>query len=311
MWTRCPEKQKGTEVVDLNVFQRIKRGLDTASNAQLLADENAQRSVAAERYEHIRKQVQRDTEALFKQRQRSVKVIEIVETYVNQLANTPNEFKKTVAHFQLQADRFREDVQRHEGEAARVGKVRAATGSTVAGAGAAVAALGPSAAMAIATTFGTASTGAAVSGLSGAAATSAALAWLGGGALAAGGGGMAAGSALLALAGPIGWTLSGVALTGTVALARRGNRKRAKEARRQRLEIEQREHSLLTAERQIAGLEQQTRTHAAGTLGDLATLWRDAPTDYGAFDDASKERLAAVINHARSLGELLHERVET
>ena len=293
----------------MNVFQRIKKGFDTASKAQLLADENARLSVTAERHEHLREQVQRDTEALFQQRQGSVKVIEIVETYVNQLANSPTEFEKTVAECSLQADRFRGDVQKHEPEAARVAKVRAATGTTVAGAGAAVAALGPSAAMAIATTFGTASTGAAISGLSGAAATSAALAWLGGGALAAGGGGVAAGSALLALAGPIGWTLSGVAITGTVALARRGNRKRAEETRRHRLEVEESERSLLAAQRQIAGLEQQTRTHAAGILGDLAPLWKDAPSDYGAFDDASKERLAAVINHARTLGELLHQRV--
>lgn len=45
--------------------------------------------------------------------------------------------------------------------------------------------------------FGTASTGAAISGLSGAAAMSAKLAWLGGGAVAAGGGGMALGWVML------------------------------------------------------------------------------------------------------------------
>jgi hypothetical protein len=45
--------------------------------------------------------------------------------------------------------------------------------------------------------FGTASTGAAISGLAGAAATNATLAWLGGGALATGGGGMALGSVIL------------------------------------------------------------------------------------------------------------------
>ncbi len=50
-------------------------------------------------------------------------------------------------------------------------------------AGVGVATLGPSAAMALATTFGTASTGAAISTLGGAAATNAALAWLGGGVL--------------------------------------------------------------------------------------------------------------------------------
>ena len=78
--------------------------------------------------------------------------------------------------------------------------------------GVAVVALGPTAAMGIATTFGVASTGTAISTLSGAAATNAALAWLGGGALAAGGGGMAAGSAFLGLAGPIGWTIAGVSI---------------------------------------------------------------------------------------------------
>ena len=83
------------------------------------------------------------------------------------------------------------------------------------GAGVAVAAIGPTAAMGIATTFGVASTGTAISALSGAAATNAALAWLGGGALAAGGGGIAAGNALLALAGPVGWTIAGVALLGS------------------------------------------------------------------------------------------------
>lgn len=45
--------------------------------------------------------------------------------------------------------------------------------------------------------LGTASTGAAISGLSGAAATNATLAWLGGGSIAAGGGGMALGSMVL------------------------------------------------------------------------------------------------------------------
>lgn len=77
------------------------------------------------------------------------------------------------------------------------------------GAGVAVAALGPGVAMGIATTFGVASTGTAISALSGAAATYASLAWLGGGALAAGGGGMAAGEAFLALMGPVGLAIAG------------------------------------------------------------------------------------------------------
>lgn len=97
-----------------------------------------------------------------------------------------------------------------------------------AGVGVAVVALGPTAAMGIATTFGVASTGTAISALSGAAATNAALAWLGGGALVAGGGGMAAGNALLALAGPIGWAIAGVSLlsSGLLFLKAKADQKR-------------------------------------------------------------------------------------
>lgn len=50
---------------------------------------------------------------------------------------------------------------------------------------------------ALVSTFGSASTGAAIAGLSGVAATNATLAWLGGGAVAAGGGGIAVGSTVL------------------------------------------------------------------------------------------------------------------
>ncbi|MEL6458960.1 MAG: hypothetical protein AAFQ91_12000 [Cyanobacteria bacterium J06621_15] len=59
------------------------------------------------------------------------------------------------------------------------------------------AAAGYGGAMSLATSFGVASTGTAISGLSGAAATNATLAWLGGGSLAAGGGGMFVGSIVL------------------------------------------------------------------------------------------------------------------
>ena len=73
-------------------------------------------------------------------------------------------------------------------------------------------------ALGVATTFGVASTGTAISSLSGAAATNAALAWLGGGTLAAGGGGIAAGQLLLTLAGPVGWAIAGTTIVASVAL---------------------------------------------------------------------------------------------
>ena len=88
----------------------------------------------------------------------------------------------------------------------------AGAGAAGASIGVAVVTMGPTVAMGVATTFGVASTGTAISALSGAAATNAALAWFGGGALAVGGGGMAAGEAFLALAGPVGWAIAAVSL---------------------------------------------------------------------------------------------------
>jgi hypothetical protein len=75
----------------------------------------------------------------------------------------------------------------------RTANVQAAAGAAgaLAGAGATAGTLG------LVMTFGSASTGTAISTLSGAAATNSALAWLGGGSVAAGGGGMAMGAMVL------------------------------------------------------------------------------------------------------------------
>ena len=86
-------------------------------------------------------------------------------------------------------------------------KQTVASAGTV-GVGTAIGVGGQTAAMSIATTFGTASIGTAISTLSGAAATNAATAWLGGGALAAGGGGMATGSLVLGAIPVVGWGLA-------------------------------------------------------------------------------------------------------
>lgn len=115
------------------------------------------------------------------------------------------EIKQHRLNWKEQADKIEKDYNSAVVKSAGVGVSGAA-------AGIAVVSLGPTVAMGVATTFGVASTGTAISTLSGVAATNAALAWLGGGALAAGGGGMAAGEAFLMMAGPVGWTIAGVAV---------------------------------------------------------------------------------------------------
>lgn len=154
---------------------------------------------------------------LLRQRERSTDLIELVELLVNSVAHTPKSFATAFEEIDLNKAQFleAEEFARKDLEAARKSATTAGAGIT---AGAAVASMAPSAALWVATTFGTASTGTAISTLSGAAASKAALAWIGGGTLAAGGGGTATGSALLALAGPVGWTVAGVTLLASVSL---------------------------------------------------------------------------------------------
>lgn len=135
-----------------------------------------------------------------------------IQTCFDAIRNVPTEQRlqyEELAKIRLDWKKKAEEIQ----EDCEVAAVKAAgAGAAGAAAGIGVAALAPTVAMGIATTFGVASTGTAISALSGAAATHAALAWLGGGALVAGGGGMAAGNAFLAMCSPIGWTIAGVAL---------------------------------------------------------------------------------------------------
>ena len=278
------------------------------SKARREAIDKLKRSVT--RHEAIRKQVEKASVELFElRRTAATEMIQLVESYVNTLANSPKEFDTTVAEFRVEADRFQGTVKRLEIETSRSTKIGRAAGTAGVAAGVGVAALGPSAAMAVATTFGTASTGTAISALSGAAATNAALAWLGGGALAVGGGGMAGGSTLLALAGPVGWGVGGAVLVGSGMYLNSRNKKHTREATEERVKIEAEIRALQSAAQEIDGLHRRTVDHSAGCRTALAWLRSAAPNDYRAFNDEQKERFAALINHIRSLGELLRAEV--
>jgi hypothetical protein len=139
----------------------------------------------------------------------------IIQNQFDKIRNVSSDTKRKYELAKEIRLEWKQQVDKIEHDYNSAAKVNVSTGATATGLGVGVAALGPTAAMSIATTFGVASTGTAISTLSGAAATNAALAWLGGGTLAAGGSGMAGGSALLALAGPVGWSIAGVAILGS------------------------------------------------------------------------------------------------
>ena len=288
---------------------------------------------AIERHEAARNEVVEASERLFADRKRAADIIKCVEEYVNLLANSPKKFDKAIDECRGDLNRFNGAVEQFKTDVAGVDAIGWTTGTAGAVAGAGVAAFAPSAALAIATTFGTASTGTAISALSGAAATNAALAWLGGGALAAGGSGMAGGSAFLALAGPVGWTIGGAALLGSAIYCSSQNTRYAEEATKKRMEVERHIRSLEAASREIAGIQRLTATVAEGLQIDLRWLKSHplpkrrrfeclrsmveklcgrapyGPNDYRRFNQKQKQRLGALINGAWSLGALLNKKV--
>ena len=232
-------------------------------------------------------------------------VVAEAERYYSALANAPKEFGKVVGDYRVAFERFNHVVEQVRSEAEAVATVGGSMAGAGTLAGVGMAAFGPTAAMAIATTFGTASTGTAIATLSGAAATNAALAWLGMGTIAAGGGGMAGGSALLAAAGPIGWGIGLVALGGAAWYAADKNEAIAKEATSKAQDVEGRVVALQAANTEIDGLRGLTKKHAAATVKEIARLRREAPNDYRQFSGEQKEAIAALKNNIEALSSLL------
>lgn len=262
-------------------------------------------------YQKSAKSVNQDSEKLYTLRQESSQiVIGSVEKYVNTLANTPKEFDRTFSVFRAEYQTFSQILHQlnKEAESVNVKAGGISAGGVATGVG--VAAFAPTAAMAIATTFGAASTGTAISALSGAAATNAALAWLGGGALAAGGGGMVAGNALLALAGPIGWAIGGTALVGGALFASSKNKDIAENANKERKRISVLNKQLETALHEIDRLCYSTTEHVNGMKKLLQLLKNEAPLSYNQFSPINKEWLSSLVNHVYSLSVLLNKKVD-
>ena len=265
---------------------------------------------AVSRHEAMRGRVTAASEGLFELRERvACVVVVLVEAYVSALAESPKEFEKAVKEFRAEADGFTEHVERVKAAAAQSTKVAGAAGGAGVLAGVGVVALGPSAALAVATTFGTASTGTAISALSGAAATNAALAWLSGGAIAAGGGGIAGGNAFLTLAVPVGWSIAGVALVGSAVYLHAKNGKAAEEATERRLEVEAEVRTLMLAAKAVESIAEQMVKFTQGVLAELSWLAENAPLVYGKFEQAHKQRLQLLVNQVQSLSALLRKEV--
>ncbi len=246
--------------------------------------------------------------SLYQSRLRSIDLLDMVTELVNSIANTPKSFSEDIKEIYHEKADFRgsESFAREELSSAR--KSAAGAGAGVA-AGMAVASMAPSAAMWVATTFGTASTGTAISTLSGAAAMNAAMAWLGGGALAAGGGGMAAGSAFLAMAGPIGWGVAGTTLLTSIALFVKKKHDISREKHEELMAVKQNTESLRESVAAICSLRAKTDSLREALSDSFMGSCRLHGADYIALSDEERLSLGSLVNNAKSLSRLLVEKI--
>ncbi len=263
---------------------------------------------AVDKYNMTLKDVQIKCERLYVARRQSADKIEEIETLINSIANTPKEIDRSVAQIKTERFKFR-DTESYAAEASE-STIKSGIGMAagIAG-GAAVAGIAPTAAMWVATTFGTASTGTAISTLSGAAATKAALAWLGHGALAAGGAGMAGGQALLALAGPIGWGISGAAAVSSAVALRNKNKKIADQAIEEAKVITFAGAKLRDTGATVTHLRDETVLLFDRIKTQLIGLANLAGSAYQDMSNDEQLGLGALVNNTLSLAEMLNKTV--
>ena len=237
---------------------------------------------------------------LFVERSRAVDSISFVEGFVNSIANKPKSFDADFKEIMSDRKQFTEACDFAERELMDARKAAAGAGAGLA-AGASVAFMAPTAAMWVATTFGTASTGAAISTLSGAAATNAALAWLGGGALAAGGNGIAGGTAFLAMAGPVGWSIAGATLLSSILVLSVKKMKLNKEKNEEIQAVKENIERVREMDAKIGAVLDETTEIRNGLNNQYAKAVHLYGADYQSLDEDEKMLLGALVNNTKSL----------
>lgn len=286
---------KGT----VSIAKNVKDSADKVDlfNSKLRAKAVEDYNNAVERYENVADDLAKSTQALYDLRKIAIVHVKYVEQHINQLANTPKEFAVELHKINTEVTTFenKEDEIKEAEKQAKAAEGGSGAGATLSALGIAVATMGPTAAMGVATTFGVASTGTAISALSGAAANSAALAWLGGGALAAGGGGMAAGSTFLALAGPVGWTIAGLSIiaSGLMFFKTKGDKERLEDiyTRISNRDVKSYELAIVELSERIKRIIDET-----GKLGAAIKKIETFGTDYSQMTEEQQYELGAYVN---------------
>ena len=251
-------------------------------------------------------------ELLYEIRGKSVELIKLVQKVVNSIANTPKQFDTELGKIGKELTKFKETEQyaKEAYDASLKAGVNIVGGTT---AGIGIASMAPTALMSIATTFGTASTGTAISALSGAAAQKAAMAWIGrtfAGFAVKEGAGMAAGQAFLALAGPIGWGITAASTGISLISLTNKNKDVAEKAVKEAKEIAKAREALDETTERINALKAKTDRLFDDMNREKSKIMGFMNLDYLSLREEDKLFLGTLVNHTLSLSQLLNETIE-
>lgn len=251
-------------------------------------------------------------ELLYEVRGKSVELIKLVQEVVNSIANTPKQFDTELGKIGKELTKFKETEQyaKEAYDASLKAGVNIVGGTT---AGIGIASMAPTALMSIATTFGTASTGTAISALSGAAAQKAAMAWIGrtfAGFAVKEGAGMAVGQAFLALAGPIGWGITAASTGISLISLTNKNKDVAEKAVKEAKEIAKAREALDETTEKINALKAKTDLLFGDMNREKSKIMSFMNLDYLSLREEDKLFLGTLVNHTLSLSQLLNETIE-
>lgn len=251
-------------------------------------------------------------EKLYKTRGQAVDIIKTIQRVVNSIANTPKEFITQMGNVGAELNKFKE-TEEYAKEAYNASVKAGVNIVSGAAAGMGVASMAPTALMSIATTFGTASTGTAISALSGAAAQKAAVAWLGrtfAGFAVKEGAGMAAGQAFLALAGPIGWGITAASTGVSLISLSNKNKKIAEDAVKEAKEITTAREALDETTEKVNALISKTELIFLDMKRQKDKIVSCMNVDYLSLQDEEKLFLGSLVNNTESLSRLLNETIK-
>lgn len=251
-------------------------------------------------------------EQLYAARKKSIEIIQLIQRVVNSIANTPKEFETEFGKIANELDKFNqtEEYARKAYEASVKAGVNIAGGAA---AGLGIASMAPTAMMSIATTFGTATTGTAISALSGAAAQKAAVAWIGrtfAGFAVKEGAGMAVGEAFLALAGPIGWGITAASTGLSLISLTKKNKEIADSAVEEAKEIAKAREALEETTEKVLALKIKTNALYSDLKKQKDKFITFMNIDYISLSDDDKYYLGTLVNNTLSLSVLLNETIE-